>query len=276
MNLRRNSRTLRKFYSDSECGRPPVGKKRKASEDAVGREQTKRARRETVYRRPLIEQLTPDTSSTNISAMRTCGPFLQGQFQDSSLRVAQLEEADLVNAMTKALTTTCGANEQKDRERPSILNGGPPYRSERYPDGSSSIFFSLTKPSIVLRKYLTRFMRYLNVSRSVFIVALIYLDRVCDEDELLAVRELNIHRLVTSSFCVAAKYLEDEAHRNASLARIGGVPTTEEMNMLEAQFLRRLHWNCFVPTGVYELYEERVIRTSENISQSQGVRSCAG
>lgn len=107
-----------------------------------------------------------------------------------------------------------------------------------------------------------------------FIVALIYLDRICDEDDLLAVRELNIHRLITSSFCVAAKYLEDESHRNASLARIGGVPTTEEMNMLEAQFLRRLQWDCSVSADMYELYEDRVVRTSKSISQPYGAVGC--
>lgn len=140
MNLRSNSKTLQKKGLDCEHVKPFTGKKRKTNEAAPAVCQPKKARWDTIYTRSLIEQLTPDTFSTNISAMKTCGPFLHGQFQDSSLRVAKMEEADLVNAMANALGTTCKANELKDRECPSILNGGPPYRSEKYPDGSSSIF----------------------------------------------------------------------------------------------------------------------------------------
>lgn len=236
----------------------------------------KRARRDATYGRSLIEQLTPDSCSTGTSTLRTYGPYLHGQFQDKSLPLVQLEEVKLVDAMAHILGNTCKSNEMRDRAHPSILSGGPPYRSKKYSDGSSSIFYSLSKPSIVLRNYLTRFIRYLNVSRSVFIVGLIYLDRISDEDELLGIRELNIHRLITSSFCVAAKYLEDESHRNASLARIGGVPTTEEMNLLEAQFLKRLRWDCSVPIDVYEVYEDSIIKTSISFSRSRGTERKAG
>lgn len=128
------------------------------------------------------------------------------------------------------------------------------------------MFFSLSKPGIVLSKYLRRFVRYLNVSRSVFIVSLIYLDRVHESDEMLGLEELNIHRLVTTALCVAAKYLEDESHRNSSLSRIGGVPSTSEMNVLEHEFLRRLNWACAVSMEMYRVYEKKFYMALPSLS----------
>lgn len=237
-------------------------KKRKESHMPTLRSQTKRVRHDGKVYRAVVEQLTPEASLTPQLNLRTYGPFFPGQFEDGTVLVVKMKEAELVDSIAIILTKICRENEKASIEMVPGLVGKPPYRSKKYPDGSSSVFFSLSKPSVVLKNYITRFVRYLNVSRSVFIVSLIYLDRVRSDDNMLALTELNIHRLITTALCTAAKFLEDESHRNSSLSRIGGVPTTEEMNVLETQFLRRLRWDCSVSADTYQLYEESVLQKS--------------
>lgn len=227
---------------------------------------SKRARHNPEWRgAAVIEQLTPEKEVATSPSLRTHGPFCPGQFEDGTVRMVRMGEEELVSAMASVLEEICDEKNTKNKHVFGLLSRKPPYRTEKYPDGSSSVFFSLTKPSIVLRNYLTRFVRYLNVSRSVFIVSLVYLDRVQQDDEVLGLGELNIHRLVTTALCVSAKYLEDESHRNSSLSRIGGVPSTMEMNMLEHQFLRRMNWECSVSVATYACYEERLCRKLSSI-----------
>lgn len=88
-----------------------------------------------------------------------------------------------------------------------------------------------------------------------FVVSLVYLDRIRVEDDLLCLSYLNVHRLLTTSLLLSCKYLEDETYRNSAICRIGGVPSIAEMNMLEKQFLRRLNWNCSVSCATFKEYE---------------------
>lgn len=240
----------------------PGEKKRKDAAPPRTRLQQKRFRTGARAYRAILEHVTPEVGSSPGGGLRTYGPFSPGQFEDASVRIVRMREEELVDALAAILGEICAQNEGVGRTVLQRALGKPPYRSDRYPDSSSSVFFSLSKPGIVLKHYLARFVRYLNVSRSVFVVGLIYLDRVCADDRLLALTELNIHRLLTTALCTAAKFVEDESHRNSSLSKIGGVPTTEEMNVLELQFLRRLNWDCSISVGAYRLYEDCIVRRS--------------
>lgn len=235
--------------------------KRKDTGTVRADKRCKRARHNPPLPFFVLEHLTPEKELTSTPSLRTHGPFCPGQFEDGTIRMVRMCEGELIRAMVILLEEACEENRRKSQRVRIALTRKLPYRTEKYPDGSSSVFFSLTKPAILLTNYMTRFVRYLNVSRSVFIVSLIYLDRVKQEDELLGLADLNIHRLVTTALCIAAKYLEDESHRNSSLSRIGGVPSTDEMNMLEHEFLRRMNWVCSVSVETYALYEERFCRT---------------
>lgn len=244
----------------------PAERKRAESHLSFLRPCAKRIRHEEIVRHTtIVEHLTPEVSLIPRINLRTYGPFFPGQFEDGTVHVVKMKESDLVDSISVILSNICLQNQTANLQAIPALMMRPPYRSEKYPDGSSSVFFSLTKPQIVLKTYITRFVRYLNVSRSVFIVGLIYLDRVCADDNMLALTELNMHRLITAALCAAAKFLEDESHRNSCLSKIGGVPSTAEMNILETQFMRRLRWDCSVSMNTYQLYEEGVLRKSFSI-----------
>jgi Cyclin len=219
------------------------------------------------------EQLTPANVCT------TAGPaaesprvqprrlgFLPGQFESDAAYVrieagGNITDGELVEAITSILENICSINNGRISTPAEVGVVRAPYRSAAYPDGSSSIFFSLQKPAVEMRYYVSRLVKYMHVSSSVFIVALIYLDRVHASDEILALQDLNVHRLITTALAVACKFLEDEVHRNSTICRIGGVPSTAEMNLLETQFLRRINWNCSVSADSYELYRSNVFKS---------------
>lgn len=184
------------------------------------------------------EQVTPANgppASPDQPRPHLGGGILPGQFEGDAATAVDAEsitEEELVEAITAILENICAINNGRIAV-PSNLGGTrAPYRSATYPDGSSSIFFSLQKPAVEMRYYVARLVKYMHVSTSVFVVALIYLDRVHAADEILALTDLNVHRLITTALAVATKWCEDEVHRNSTVCRIGGVPSTSEMNLL--------------------------------------------
>lgn len=101
-------------------------------------------------------------------------------------------------------------------------------------------------PPITLGAYVSRFTRHLAISPAVYVVALIYLDRVAAADAALALTPLNVHRLLTVAVSLATKVVEDGVVRPAAIARVGGVPSAAEMAALEGHLLRRLGWRLHV------------------------------
>lgn len=216
------------------------------------------------------ELLTPANALRRVGSppcgTRSC--FVPGQFEcDSNGNGSRgaggrnVSDEELVDAITAILENICSINNGRIVAPATVDGTRAPYRSAAFPDGSSSIYFSLQKPGVEMRYYVARLVKYLNVSSSVFIVALIYLDRVHAADEVLALQDLNVHRLITTALTLSCKFIEDEVHRNSTICRIGGVPSTAEMNLLEAQFLRRIGWNCAIDAQQYELYRSNVFKS---------------
>ena len=101
--------------------------------------------------------------------------------------------------------------------------------------------FSVTKfhasrpPSISVQDYLQRINRYSSCSQEVFILALIYIDKLIKESSI-CLNNLNVHRILITAVMLAAKFFDDQYYNNAYYAKVGGVPR-EEMNALEIEFL---------------------------------------
>lgn len=165
----------------------------------------------------------------------------------------RLSSRTLTRILTLLLHSRCRMNER------SCSNPRQTYRTTEYPDGSSSLFHSVHVPSIPLHTYVSHFVNELNVAPSVYVTAFVYLDRVATEDCVLSLTYLNVHRLFTTAVTLATKFMEDDSFSNAFLGRLGGIPSTFEMNLLELQFLRRLHWNCFVSKAAYTTYAQHIV-----------------
>lgn len=65
--------------------------------------------------------------------------------------------------------------------------------------------------------------KYMNASVSVYVYALILLDRAQEYNQHFTIHSRNIHRLLLASNLVSAKYLDDNFYKNSYYATIGGV-----------------------------------------------------
>lgn len=121
-----------------------------------------------------------------------------------------------------------------------------------------SVFFSVTKPDIETGMYVRRLVKYAHCSRSAFIVALVYLDRLRDSYPMLALTEFNMHRLYITALMIAAKTLDDRCYSNAHYARVGGIATVSEINRLELAMLCMLEFCTYVFTEEYVTFVEQL------------------
>lgn len=187
-----------------------------------------------------------------------------GQGRERSLRRAhgpRLSPAErkeqLIASVTRVLETTCVENHARLGVGDVAQRTG--YRSACYPDGSNSLFFSLCRPAIGLKGYVARFVKFLAVSDAVFIVALVYLDRVRKREPVLGLTYLNVHRLLTCALTVAQKFLEDEPYGNSTMYKLGGIPSVLELNRLELEFLKRVDCRVHVDPQLYREYRRIVM-----------------
>lgn len=116
-----------------------------------------------------------------------------------------------------------------------------------------SAFSALTKPSISIRSYMERIFKYANCSDSCYIVAYIYMDRFIQKQPFVPIDSFNVHRLIITSVLVSAKFMDDMCYNNAYYAKIGGI-TTEEMNLLELDFLFGIGFQLNVTLSTYNNY----------------------
>eukprot|EP00188_Purpureofilum_apyrenoidigerum_P005589 Plantae.Rhodophyta-Purpureofilum_apyrenoidigerum.ctg7425.p1 GENE.Plantae.Rhodophyta-Purpureofilum_apyrenoidigerum.ctg7425~~Plantae.Rhodophyta-Purpureofilum_apyrenoidigerum.ctg7425.p1 ORF type:complete len:216 (+),score=41.18 Plantae.Rhodophyta-Purpureofilum_apyrenoidigerum.ctg7425:49-696(+) len=123
--------------------------------------------------------------------------------------------------------------------------------SEIRPGESLGRFFSKHSSNMPIEKYIRRIVRYMSCSKATYIVAYCYLHRLRIYEPRLVVSDLNSHRLFMTAMVLAAKYLEDCVYSNMYYARVGGIPTLAEMNGLEAEFLRIIHFDLAVNPEEY-------------------------
>jgi hypothetical protein len=113
-------------------------------------------------------------------------------------------------------------------------------------------FSSKIKTTIKIPEYIMRIVKYAKIEESTLIVALIYIDRICDFNNFL-LTENNIHRVVLLSIISAIKYNEDDIYTNTFYAKVGGL-TREELHRLEIEYLNMIRYKLFVDNKVYLQY----------------------
>ncbi|EGC32734.1 hypothetical protein DICPUDRAFT_37885, partial [Dictyostelium purpureum] len=108
------------------------------------------------------------------------------------------------------------------------------------------------KPSISISDYVKRLVQYLGCSKSCFIIALIYLDRIVKEKQV-HINSYNIHRLYFSSILVSIKFYDDYFYPLEIYSRVGGV-SIQETNKMERGLLELLNFNVNISLGEYNEY----------------------
>ncbi|CAN8075111.1 unnamed protein product [Agarophyton chilense] len=206
----------------------------------------RRQRRKRQYFTMALEQLTPEQIMLPSTASRLL--LLRPQFEPPSCSAADnYNSLFIVRALSDVLERTC------ERNASCTLHPNPHIDAR-----TTSMFYSCTVAPFSLSCYVFQLVTRLQLSRSVYIVALVFLDRVRLVDQRLCLIHLNVHRVLATALCVADKYLEDECHRNSTFCTIAGIPSLAELNSMEHEFLRRLQWNCWVSAETFEEYDTAV------------------
>lgn len=118
---------------------------------------------------------------------------------------------------------------------------------------NATIFHATRPPTVSIKSYLERVLKYTNVSSGCLIASLIFIDRFVQQQPSFVINSLNIHRLLITSVMISMKFLDDLYYNNSYYAKVGGVPCAE-MNSLELQFLFRLNFHLHVRQEEYERY----------------------
>ena len=120
-----------------------------------------------------------------------------------------------------------------------------------------AIFTCTIIPNISIYDYLKRIVKYTNVEQSTLIIALIYIDRICQNNYFI--NEHNIHKLLFTSILIAIKYNEDDFYKNEYYAQIAGVGVKELFRM-EEEFLALISFTLYINEKVFELYKKGLIQ----------------
>jgi len=110
-------------------------------------------------------------------------------------------------------------------------------------------------PSISLLLFIQRVMRYLPATKELYIVAMIYIDRVLAFNSDICFTLFNAHRLFISAILIASKFLDDLFYTNVFVSKVAGV-SAEELNRLEIEFLAAIRFSLYVQPEVYQCYAD--------------------
>lgn len=146
----------------------------------------------------------------------------------------------------------------------TVLEKLTPDKSVRINKSSFTIFHAIQPPNISIKDYLARIAKYSNCDETIFILSLIYIDRLMQNNPTYSLDILNIHRYIIASTIVATKYINDFFYSNNHYARIGGV-SIEELNALEIEFLNLIKFDLYISDELYQQYYNGLCSTSPKI-----------
>jgi len=121
---------------------------------------------------------------------------------------------------------------------------------EKTKQSTITVFHAQSTPDISVSDYLARISKYGNFSKSVLIAALIYIDRVLENNPEIVMTSRTIHRLLITAVLVSAKFNDDIHLGNGAYAQIGGIRNAE-LNRLEVNFLKLLRFSLCVSEELY-------------------------
>jgi hypothetical protein len=167
--------------------------------------------------------------------MTSCAP-------NSSASIEVSNNKKIINAVVSILKEIVEDNKRNKGIKPDILE-----KQKRLS------FYSKNSASITVGGYLERILKYTHIEESTLIIALIYIDRMCEINSIFLV-DSNIHRVMFTGILLAIKYNEDDFYTNNYYSKVGGI-SINEMNSLEYEFVKLLKYSLFVKTLTYEKYK---------------------
>jgi len=123
-------------------------------------------------------------------------------------------------------------------------------------------FISKKMPSISIKDYIERLLKYSRTFNEIVIIVLIYLDTICAKHKL-NLNYYNIHKFIFASFIVAIKFYEDDYYSINYYAKLGGIPKKEAIS-LEYEFLSLMDFKLFVKQELYDKYYNNLSSLDDN------------
>lgn len=118
------------------------------------------------------------------------------------------------------------------------------------------MFVGKDVPDLPILDYCERLQKYFRCSPTVYLAALIYIDRFVNCSKV-TINKLTIHRLLVVSFIIAVKYWEDLHYSNSYYAQVGGVDV-KELNKLEVLMLSSLQYDLAISQTQFRQYFEEL------------------
>lgn len=116
----------------------------------------------------------------------------------------------------------------------------------------------MCKQYVDLHQYIRRLVSHMACSRSIFIAALIYLERLGEHIGGLKVSAKTVHRLFTMACMIGIKYYEDDLYPNTYYQKVGGIGSLEDFNRMEWMFLTGCEWKLRVEAKDFTKCEVKV------------------
>lgn len=183
------------------------------------------------------------------SSLISCSPATAAAVQSEPPAfdsVDDIPEDQLANTIALVLTEFCKANGK----------GRPDFPARNDP---ATLFFSpYRQKAFTLNFYCKRLLQYTYCSKSCIVVAIHYVFRLAERYPVFELNDFNVHRVICTAVVLAAKFVDDTSFNNVHYAKVAGIQTPAEMNMLEATMLKALNWRLFVSEESYRDVERQI------------------
>ena len=136
-------------------------------------------------------------------------------------------------------------------------DSNPKIQSEYIDKQKRLSFFSKNPASVTIAAYMDRIIKNVRLEESTLIIAMIYIDRVCEFNNIYLM-DSNIHRVMFAGIIIAIKYNEDDFYSNKYYSTVGGI-STRELCTLEYEFVKLLKYSLFINTQTYDKYKTYLI-----------------
>lgn len=156
--------------------------------------------------------------------------------------------ADILDKLTNK------SNEQIEKEKKEDENGEIILLNTTMIE--MEIFNTNKKPSVPVKKFLERVVKYCQPEPSTFITSLIYLDNILLKTKT-KLTYMNSYKLFYTCFVLSMKFNEDRHNSNKFYAKVCGVNINDFL-LMEYRALKYLDFSLFIQAETYELYYNNI------------------
>lgn len=121
-----------------------------------------------------------------------------------------------------------------------------------------NLFFLESVPSISISDYLTRIVSFTNMETSTLISSLIYIDRLCSNDNI-KLSFYNIYSIISIALYLSIKFNEDTFCEEDFYAKVIGL-SMSEISKTSLVFMKIIDYKLYISIEEYKIYEEYILK----------------